>query len=78
MIALAALTVSALVLVLAADTQTAPDVYDQVCRNGDIHTIDKFPSEALAIKGGKLIKIVSEKNMKSLSGKATKVIKLRA
>jgi predicted amidohydrolase YtcJ len=75
--------ITALVLIIATfsvlPASTNPETADAVFKNGNIYTVnDRQPrAEAIAVKGGKIIFVGSNKDARAYEGKTTRVIDLK-
>ena len=75
--------ITAMVLIIATfsilPASTKPETADAVFKNGNIYTVnDRQPrAEAIAVKGGKIIFVGSNKDARAYEGKTTRVIDLK-
>src|ERR1044071_1518027 len=75
--------ITALVLIIATfcalPASTKTETADAVFKNGNIYTVnDRQPrAEAIAVKGGKVIFVGSDKDARAYEGKTTRVIDLK-
>ena len=78
-LALALIAALLLLASVSAKPEAAPEAADAVFKNGNIYTVNERQphAEAVAVKGGKIIFVGSNRDVKAYEGKGTRVVDLK-